>query len=50
MKTILIHGARTDIRDQNDEDVFAYLAEGGEHGKALKLKELSRLIQRRSTP
>jgi ankyrin repeat protein len=48
---LLIHGARTDIRDQNDEDVFAYLDEGGEPEKAQKLQELtSRHIQRRATP
>jgi ankyrin repeat protein len=48
---LLIHGARTDIRDQNDEDVFVYLAESGEQEKAQKLQELtSRLIQRRATP
>jgi ankyrin repeat protein len=48
---LLTHGARTDIRDQNDEDVFAYLDEGGEQEKAQKLQELtSRLIQRRATP
>lgn len=48
---LLTHGARTDIRDQNDEDVFAYLDEGGEPEKAQKLQELtSRLIQRRATP
>jgi ankyrin repeat protein len=42
---LLNHGARTDIRDQNDEDVFAYFDEGGEHEKAQQLKELtSRLI------
>ncbi len=38
---LLAHGARTDIRDQNDEDVFAYLEEGGEHVTAQKLQELT---------
>jgi len=45
----LNHGARTDITDQNDEDVFSYLDDCGERGKAQKLQELtSRLIQRRA--
>lgn len=46
---LLEHGARTDIPDQNNEDVFAYLEDGGEHSKAQKLKGLtSQLIQRRA--
>jgi ankyrin repeat protein len=50
VELLLIHGARSDIRDQNDEDVFAYLAEVAEQEKALKLEELtSRLIQLRLT-
>lgn len=41
VELLLAHGARTDIRDQNDEDVFACLDEGGEQEKARKLHELT---------
>ena len=37
---LLTHGARTDIRDQNNEDVFTYLTEAGEHERAQKLQGL----------
>ncbi|MBN8456236.1 MAG: ankyrin repeat domain-containing protein [Verrucomicrobia bacterium] len=48
---LLTHRARTDIRDQNDEDVLAYLDEDGRQEKARKLQELTRRIfQRRATP
>lgn len=47
---LMAHGAKTDIRDKNDEDVFSYLEEGGEQDQAQKLQELlSRLIQQRET-
>ena len=42
VKLLLSHGARTDIRDQNDEDVFAYLQEAGEQEKTQKLQNLTR--------
>jgi ankyrin repeat protein len=48
VELLLATGARTDIRDQNDEDVFVYLEESGDHEKSKKLKELTiRDIQRR---
>ncbi len=48
---LLTHGARTNIRDQNEEDVFSCLDERGEQEKARKLQELSsRIIQRRAAP
>ncbi|MGJ8644736.1 MAG: ankyrin repeat domain-containing protein [Luteolibacter sp.] len=36
---LLANGARTDIRDQNDEDVFVYLEENGGQEKSKKLRE-----------
>jgi len=46
VELLLTNGARTDIRDQNEEDVFVYLEESGDHEKSKKLKELtSRIVQ-----
>lgn len=41
VELLLAHGARTDLRDQNDEDVFAYLDAGDGQDGARKIRELS---------
>jgi ankyrin repeat protein len=42
VEILLAHGARADIKDQNDEDVFDYLEDGGRTAQVKKLKELTR--------
>lgn len=42
VELLLAHGARTDIKDQNDEDVFEYLEDVGRASHVNKLKELTR--------
>jgi CBS-domain-containing membrane protein len=45
VELLLAHGAHTDIRDQNGEDVFTLLKAARLHAKARKLQDLVRRHQ-----
>ncbi len=42
VELLLKHGAKTDILDRNNEDIFEYLEEDGQHIETQKLKELTK--------
>ena len=41
VELLLAHGARTDTRDQNGEDIFEYLEDNGDRTQAQKLRKLT---------